>query len=269
MNIVCIGAHPDDPEFYAGASLALWAAQGHKVLSVSLTDGRIGHHADAPETLAARRAAEVREAARRGGYASVVLGYPDGELEPSLDARRRIVRVIREAGADVVLGHRSVDYHPDHRYAGLLLQDASFMVTVPHFCPETPALRRNPIFLNMMDRFTRPAPVRADLPVDADAAMDRKWALLDAMESQFYEWLPWLDGCPDAVPPAADPQGRLAFLKEYYTPWLNWAAGRHREALCRWYGARGDAVVFAEVFEVSEYGRQPDEAELRALCPAI
>ncbi len=267
MNIVCIGAHPDDPEFYAGASLTLWAAQGHNVLSVSLTDGRIGHHAAPPDLLAPRRAEEVCEAARRGGYGSRILGFHDGELEPTLDARKRLVRVIREARADIVLGHRSVDYHPDHRYAGLLLQDAAFMVTVPHFCPETPALRRNPVFLNMMDRFTRPAPVRADLAVDVDAAMDRKWALLDAMESQFYEWLPWLDGRLDAVPSASDPQGRLAFLKEYYSPWLSWVAERHREALRHWYGARGDSVEFAEVFEVSEYGRQPDEAELRALCP--
>ncbi len=269
MNIVCIGAHPDDPEFYAGASLALWAAQGHQVWSVSLTDGRIGHHVVPPDRLAPLRAAEVQEAARRGKYTSRILSFRDGELEPSLDARKRLVRIIREAKADVVLGHRSVDYHPDHRYAGLLLQDAAFMVTVPHFCAETPALRRNPIFLNMMDRFTRPAPVRADLPVDVDAAMDRKWALLDAMESQFYEWLPWLDGRADEVPPASDPEARLAFLKQYYSPWLNWAAESHRGALRRWYGARGDDVQFAEVFEVSEYGRQPDEAELRALCPAL
>ncbi len=267
MNIVCIGAHPDDPEFYAGASLILWAARGHNVLSVSLTDGRIGHHADPPDVLAARRADEVREAARRGGYNSIILGYPDGELEPTLEARRRVVRVIREAQADIVLGHRAVDYHPDHRYAGMLVQDAAFMVTVPHFCPETSALRRNPVFLTMMDRFTSLSAVRADLAVDADAAMDRKWALLDAMQSQFYEWLPWLDGRLDDVPPASDPQGRLTFLKEYYSPWLNGVAGRHREALRRWYGARGDDVAFAEVFEVSEYGRQPDEAELRALCP--
>ena len=213
MNIVCIGAHPDDPEFYAGASLALWAAQGHKVWSVSLTDGRIGHHAEPPDRLAPRRAAEVEEAARRGGYASRILGFPDGELEVSLAARRRVVRVIREAEADVVLCHRSVDYHPDHRYTALLVQDAAFMVTVPHFCPEVPALGRNPLFLSMMDRFTRPAPVRPDLPVIVDAAMDVKWSLLDAMESQFYEWLPWLDRRIGEVAARGGP-GRASVLSQ-------------------------------------------------------
>ncbi len=269
MNIVCVGAHPDDAEFYAGGSMLLWTDQGHKVTAVSLTNGDIGHHGMEPAELAARRAAESREAARRGGYDTLTLGHHDGELMPSLEARKELVRLLRRLQADVVLSHRPCDYHPDHRYTAMLVQDAAFMVTVPRFCPETPALRANPLFLFMMDAFTRPAAIRPDMLVDVDGVMDRKWALLDAMESQFYEWLPWLDRrLGEVPPPEAGAEARRAWLVRHYSPWLAEFTNQHRDDLCRMYGERGGSIHFAEVFEVSEYGRDPDTEELFALCPA-
>jgi N-acetylglucosamine malate deacetylase 1 len=275
MNIVCIGAHPDDAEFHAGGTLFAWARAGHAVHMVSMTNGNAGHHRERGDALARRRRLESEASARRMREAagpdarvtSLVLDHNDGELMPTLEARREVVRIIRAAGADIVLSHRPWDYHPDHRYTAVLVQDAAFMVVVPAFCPETPALKKNPLFFYMMDQFTKPAPFRPDVAVDTTASMDLKWDLLDAMESQVYEWLPWLEGAPDAVP--SDPAQRRACMIEQWAPFFRDAAGRGRKSLRRWYGAAADAAEFAELFEICEYGARPGESELRELFPFL
>lgn len=266
MNIVCIGAHPDDCEVSAGGTCVKWARQGHRVLLVSTTNGDKGHHAMSGGALVRRRLREAQLSAERGGVSSLVMPNPDGELTLTLETRKQVVRVIREAEAQIVLTHRPWDYHPDHRYTALLVQDAAFMVTVPNFCPETPCLERNPVFLSLMDSFTRPAPFQPDVAVDVDDAMETKLAMLDAMESQVYEWLPWLDGTLDTVP--ADPRERKEWLLQNRDPFFRHPAVQGREALRRWYGAeRGDQVKYAELFEVSEYGHRPSEEELADLFP--
>lgn len=265
MNIIAFGAHPDDAEWYAGGTLVKWARGGHRVLSVSLTNGDIGHHEESPAALARRRAAEMQRCAARAGIESIVLEHHDGELLPSLEVRREIVRLIRENRADLVLTHRPWDYHPDHRYTAVAVQDAAFMVMVPHFCPETPALRYNPVFFYMMDHFAKPIPFQPDVAVDVTDAMDIKWAMLDAIESQMYEWLPWLEGKRDQVPAGAEQ--RLAWLQRELSPFFRAPAERSREVVRQWYGPAGDRAEFVELFEVCEYGRQPSKEELRALFP--
>lgn len=265
MNIVCVGAHPDDPECYAGGTMTLWAQAGHTVHAISLTNGDIGHYAVTGPLLAARRLTEAREAARRGGYRSSIFENHDGELLPTLETRKALVCLLRECRADIVLTHRPWDYHPDHRYAAQIVQDAAFMVTVPHYCPESPRLECNPVFLYMMDLFRKPVPFNPEVGVNVDPVMDRKWALLDAMPSQFYEWLPWLDGKRETVP--EDGAERLAWLREQWSGFLGAMTDRFRPALERRYGAQGASIVFAEFFEVCEYGRQPGAAELESLFP--
>ena len=142
LRIICFGAHPDDAEYKCGGTAAKWARLGHRVKLVSVTNGDIGHWRMAGGALAKRRMAESKETCRRLGVESQVLDIHDGELLPSLENRRTITRLIREWEADVVISHRPWDYHPDHRYVGLLVQDAAFMVTVPYFCPDVP-LRTN------------------------------------------------------------------------------------------------------------------------------
>jgi len=235
MNIVCFGAHPDDGEYFAGGTAVKWARQGHRVLLVSLTNGDVGHMASSGGTLARRRADEARESARRGGFEHRVLDHHDGELQPTLELRKEVVRIIREARADVVLTHRPYDYHPDHRYASLAVQDAAFMVTVPYFCPDTPRLERNPVFFYLLDPFTKPAPFVPDVAVDVDDAMEVKWSLLDAMESQFYEWLPWLEGMAEAAP--ADARERRGWLERNYAFLFERMTEAARESLARRYGA--------------------------------
>ena len=194
MRIIVFGAHPDDCELEAGGTAARWAKLGYKVKFVSVTNGDIGHHQMAGAILARRRTDEVKKCAQILGIETEVLDIHDGELLPTLENRRIITRKIREWKADVVIAPRPNDYHPDHRYTGILVQDAAFMVIVPSFCPDVPALRKNPVFLYTEDDFKKPNPFSPDVVVPIDPVFDLKVACIDALESQFYEWNPWLFG---------------------------------------------------------------------------
>src|SRR5215213_1647064 len=178
---ICFGAHPDDWELKVGGTAALWAEKGHKVKFVSVTNGDVGHWRESGPPLARRRKAEVEAAAKVLGIEVEVLDIHDGELEPTLANRRTITRLIREWNADLVLSHRPNDYHPDHRNVGVLVQDAAYMVTVPYFCPDTPYLKKNPVFLYYEDRFTKPNRFSADIVVAIDEVIDKKLAVVEAL----------------------------------------------------------------------------------------
>ncbi len=262
IRVIAIGAHPDDCDIKAGGIAAKYAALGHKVRFVSVTNGDAGHQAEGGGMLAARRRAEARESGRRLGIEYIVLDNHDGELVPSLDVRLQIIRQIREWDADIVIAPRPNDYHPDHRYTGILVQDASYMVTVPNIASDTPAIKKNPLFLYFSDRFSRPQPFRPDIVVAIDDVLEKKYSGLDAHVSQFYEWLPWHAGVLDEVP--ADPDARLAWLKSQRSFAIR---DEWREAARTRYGADADAIRNAEAFEITEYGMQPSEDQIRALMP--
>ena len=187
LRIICFGAHPDDCEIQAGGVAAMWAAKGHKVKLISVTNGDIGHWREAGGPLAVRRKSEVENAARILGVTTEVLDIHDGELLPTIENRRTITRLIREWKADIVMSPRPNDYHPDHRYTGVLVQDAAYMVTVPFFCPDVPCLKKNPVFLYYPDSFQKPNPFQPDIAVAIDRVIEKKLDALDTLVSQFYE----------------------------------------------------------------------------------
>jgi N-acetylglucosamine malate deacetylase 1 len=264
VRIVVFGAHPDDAEIRAGGTAALWARQGHCVQLISVTNGDIGHYAMSGPALAARRLAEAQAADEHLGAATRVLDIHDGELEPTLANRRTITRVIREWNADIVIAHRPNDYHPDHRYVGVLVQDSAYMVTVPKFCPETPHLRSNPVFLYSEDGFERPNPFRPDIVVAIDDVVDKKAEALVKMESQFVE-----GGANGSEPKdAADRDARRQRAFAGFKARSAWTADRFRKKLVELYGeGLGKKVRYAEAFEVCEYGRHPNADEIRKLFP--
>ena len=266
MRIIVFGAHPDDCEIDAGGTAARWSKAGYKVKFVSVTNGDIGHHEAAGAILARRRTAEVQAAASILGVETEVLDIHDGELLPTLENRKTITRKIREWKADVVIGPRPNDYHPDHRYTGILLQDAAFMVIVPSFCPDVPSLRKNPVFLYTEDSFRKPNPFVADVVVSTDAVFGDKVAAIDKIESQFYEWNPWLDGKLDQVP--RDKVARRAWLSGAFGRRYGATANRFRAKLVEELGEEaGKAVKTAEAFEVCEYGTQPSKDDLKRIFP--
>ena len=206
LRIICFGAHPDDCELQVGGVAAMWAAKGHHVKLVSVTNGDIGHWREAGGPLALRRKAEVQRADEILGVTCEVLDIHDGELLPTIENRRTITRLIREWNADIVMGPRPNDYHPDHRYTGVLMQDAAYMVTVPFFCPDVPCLRHNPVFLYFPDSFQKPNPFQPDVAVAIDSVIQKRLDALDALESQFYEG--GANGSADLMPSDPAKQAR-------------------------------------------------------------
>jgi LmbE family N-acetylglucosaminyl deacetylase len=266
-RILIIGAHPDDCEYFAGGTAALWRARGDLVRFVSVTNGDAGHFSMLRGELGVRRRAEARRAGAVAGIEYTVLGHHDGELQPTIEAREEIIRLIRECSPDLVLTHRPYDYHPDHRYTAALVLDAAYLVTVPLLCPETRHLDRNPVFGYLWDDFQRPAPFRADVVVPVDAVMETKWRMLDAHESQFYEWLPFNLGWDLSRIPS-DPSTRLAWIAERFEEPLARVATKIRAARPEYRGAEiADGVVFVEAFEIGEHGRRPSAAEIAELFP--
>ena len=265
LRIIAFGAHPDDCEIRAGGVAALWARQGHKVKFVSTTNGDIGHWKIAGGPLAKRRKAEVEEAARILGIETEVLDIHDGELMPTLDNRKTLVRLIREWKADIVLTHRPNDYHPDHRYTSVLVQDAAFMVICPFICPDVPHLKTNPVFLYFPDRFQKPNPFEADVVVDIDSVLDPKLEAMAALESQFAEGgvmgHEGLIAKNEAERAAAAQRVRGRFRTRFAA-----TANRFRKELIETYGEKhGKKVRTAEAFELCEYGRRPSPTELKKL----
>ena len=269
LRIIVFGAHPDDCEIRAGGTAALWARHGYQVKFVSVTNGDIGHWGMAGGALAQRRTREVQEAARILGITTEVLDIHDGELLPTLENRRLMTRLIRQWNADIVIGHRPNDYHPDHRYVGVLMQDCAYMVAVPFFCPDVPPLKSNPVFLFSHDNFQRPNPFRADIVVAIDEVIEQKLDALVVIESQFVEG--GALGSPEAAPKTEEErQRKREQVRESFRQRFARIANQYRDKLIELYGPeKGQAVKYAEAFEICEYGRQPSADDIRRLFPFI
>lgn len=266
LRVIVIGAHPDDCDECAAGAAVQWAAMGHQVKFLSLTNGDAGHQSQGGGALAKRRRAEAQEVARRLGIAEYeVLDNHDGELQPTLKVRLQVIRRIRQWKADVVILPRPNDYHPDHRNTGLVVQDAAYMVIVPNVASDTPPLAYNPVFLYCQDRFQKPNPFQPDIAIDIDEVYDQKIDAFDAHESQFYEWLPWTEHILNEVP--ADPVERKIWLAK---TWHRPITPAVKESLIKWYGKEKAAQIRnAEAFEICEYGHQPGENEIRHLFPML
>ncbi len=266
LNIIVFGAHPDDCDNKIGGTAALFAKMGHHVKFVSVTNGDAGHFAKGGGNLAKIRIAEAKEAGKRLGIdAYTVLDNHDAELFPTLSVRHQIIREIRNWNADVVITHRPVDYHPDHRYTGVLVQDAAYLVIVPNVAPDTAPLEKNPVFLYLQDHFQKPYPFQADIAVDITGVFGTKMNALDAHSSQFYEWLPWTEGKFKSVP-TEEGEKRKFLSKE----WSRTISPAVRASLKKWYGEKkANAAVHAEAFEICEYGKQPTDEEIRQLFPML
>ena len=268
LRVIAFGAHPDDCDQKAGGTAAKWAALGAQVKFVSVTNGDAGHQTEGGGALAKRRRAEAAEAARRFGIVAYdTLDNHDGQLVPSVDVREQVIRKIREWKADIVLAPRPNDYHPDHRYTGVLIQDAAYMVVVPNIAPDTPPLRKNPVFLYFQDGFQRPNPFRPDVVVDIDDVIERKLDALDALVSQFFEGGA---GGNEALVPKDDAgrAGRMRLVRGQFAERSAKSADEYRAKLAEAYGEeRGKRIQHAEAFELCEYGSQPSPEELRRLFP--
>lgn len=267
-RILVLGAHPDDAEFFAGGLLAEHHDLGAVIRLVSVTNGQSGHHAMASDALVARRR---REAAAAGSVIDseyVTWDFPDGSLQPSLELREAIIREIRTFAPDLVLTHRPFDYHPDHRAVGQAVQDASYLVMVPKIAPGYPPPMKEPVVAYMVDLFTRPNAFRPDAVLDATPHLDRVIDMLACHESQFYEWLPWIDRTVGSLPSVEGltEEERTDCLKR----WLgHWYLGRNSARTDRfWREAFGPRPQLVEAYEISEYAGKPTADTFARLFPS-
>ncbi len=268
LRLLIIGAHPDDADYHAGGTAALYRAAGHDVRMISVTNGDAGHHVQAGPPLATRRREEARKSGAVIGCPYDLLDVHDGELEPSLANRHKIIHLIRSYNPDLVLTHRPNDYHPDHRYTSQLVQDASYMLTVPPVVPATPHLMKMPVIAYLPDEFQKPYPFSPTVAVDVGPVVGKIVDMLHCHTSQFYEWLPYNTGVLDQVP--ADEPARRKWLAVGIEDRLRKQAARFRKLLVQCYGEkRGNAVEFAEAFEPCEYGAPLDDAAARRLFPFV
>ena len=262
-----IGAHPDDDDLMFGGTAIKLATLGHKVKFVSCCNGDAGHFSEKPSILAARREKEALASALVAEVDEYqILDNHDCELMPTLEMRKTITGIIRSFEPDVVISHRPCDYHADHRAVAQIVQDTAYLITVPLFCPEYKVPPVNPIYMFSYDKFQKPYPFSPHVAVAIDDVIPQKIKMLDCHRSQFYEWLPYNLGCLHKVPNSQDE--REKYLKDVWLYRNNEQAGQSRLLLRQKYGESNDVQVkFAETFELSEYGRQPEKGELDDLFP--
>ena len=266
LKLLILGAHPDDGEYHAGGLASIYRELGHEVRIVSLTNGQSGHHERPPKLLAEMRRAEAAAAGQVIGAEYVTWDIPDGELVADLATRQRVIREIRIFGPDLLLTHRPYDYHPDHRAAGQLIQDATYLVTVPNVLRDTPALYRDPVVAYMPDLFTTPCPMVPDVMLDVTERADTIVAMLACQRSQVFEWLPYEEGILDQVP--EDEDEKLVWLRNWVRRHMLPRAERFRKDLVAAYGPkRGNEIEFCEVYEISQYAAAPDLARRQQLFP--
>ena len=185
-------AHPDDVDFSAAGTLATWTGAGIEVAYLMVTDGDAGGFDDAvPRSeIAGLRRAEQRAAAKCLGVSDVrFLGYPDGRVEPTLDLRRDITRVIRQVRPDRMIipspernYQRLAPSHPDHRAVGSAALDAVYPdARNPYAFPELRTEGLEAWTVREVWISGGPAP---DHFVDVTDVFDRKIAVLRAHASQ-------------------------------------------------------------------------------------
>lgn len=271
MKILCIGAHQDDNEFRVGGMAYKWAKAGHEVRFLSMLNGSGGHHIMTPEETSARRYKESQKVAKLLNITYDVWDIEDCTLVADLEMRWKTIKYIREFNPDLIIAHRTNDYHADHRASGQLVQDATYLLTVPHTCPDVPAMRYMPVVMYNEDAFKYP-PFEADYVFKTDDVIDIKLEIAHINESQVYEWLPYTYG---QVVPETEAERRewlkginitedttdeeiLAQTRGYSVRFAKTAI-RFRDKLIERYGEEGKKIRYAEAFQLSEYGKKPSQ----------
>ncbi len=265
LRIMTIGAHPDDCELTTGGTCLMYTALGHQVKYVYATNGDAGHQRFSGSELASIRAAEAANGCAIGGFEHEIMENHDGYLDTGIRNRDSLIRLIRRFRPDLIFTHRTNDYHTDHRCAGQLVQDASYLLMVPNICPDVPALDFSPIIMHVADSFTKPVPFEATVAVRIDPVFAQKMQMVACHRSQFFEWLPWIGRYEGEVP--SEENTRLAWLSEQVGRWDASLADRVRPRLLARYGVQAEVTHYAEAFERSEYGGLLTDEMLQVLFP--
>ncbi len=263
-KVLSIGAHQDDADTSAGGLLKKLADKGWEVRLLSLTDGSRGtlHEELAGEPLAGIRRKEAAASGRCFGGRYDSWDIEDTRLTASLENRERLIRYIRGFSPDLIITNRPNDYHPDHRNAALLVQDASYLLTVPFCCPDVPNMERMPVMLYWHDSFQKPYPFRADVIVPVDGQLPTLVRAAACHESQFFDWLCW----PDHLEKVDWPREKqIADLGERFSRMLERLRDEYAAELLERFGDAAEHIRHVEVYEFCEYGEEPSAGFIEML----
>ncbi len=207
MNILAIGAHPDDIETSCGGTLAKYAKLGHKVFTATATNGNIGSATLSMEEIAAVRKEEARRAAAHIGAEYICLDYDDEMFFEDKAARLAFINLVRYCKADVILTHNPEDYNPDHELTSKIINDIAVMIPVEKIKTKSPAYDKIPIIA-----YFEPVNGLGFVPteyVDISDVIETKMAMCREHKSQ----VTWMqDNYQDAIG-----QNQKDFFDDYYT----------------------------------------------------
>ncbi len=186
MNILAVGAHPDDLEILCGGTLAKYAKRGDKVFMAHLCNGNMGGKNITSEELARIRDVEAKNSAAIIGAEALGPIAGDLDLYPTKEMRIAVVDIIRHAKPDVIITHSVNDYMPDHVITGQLVFDAALTATLPLFKTKLPPHEKiMPIYyMETLAGFL----FEPSHYVDITEFLETKKKMLLAHESQ-YKWL--------------------------------------------------------------------------------
>jgi LmbE family N-acetylglucosaminyl deacetylase len=266
-RILVLGAHPDDAEIFAGGLLCRQAQRQATIKIISVTDGRSGHHEIQPTELVVVRRKEAAASGAVIGSEYLTWDFPDGYLQPTLTVREAIIAEMRRFKPDLVLTHRPCDYHPDHRAVGHAVQDASYLVTVPHIVAEVPRLEVDPVVAYMPDLFTRPAPLIPDVILEITNELPTAVKMLGCHRSQVFQWLPYHDGLLAELPESEE--GKMIWLEGWVRKFIGGRETLWRDRLDQlgFPTSTSEKQYCFEGFEISQYAGKLTDAKREWLFP--
>ena len=194
MNILAIGAHPDDVEESCGGTLAKFASQGHKIFIATATNGNVGSSTLSMEEIANVRKEEARKAAAIIGAEYICLDYDDEMFFEDREARLKFIDLVRYCKADLILTHNPEDYNPDHELTSKIINDIAVMIPVAKLKTPNEPYDKIPIIA-----YFEPVAGLGFVPteyVDITDFMDTKIQMMNCHQSQI-SWMS--DNYKDAI----------------------------------------------------------------------
>lgn len=195
LNILAIGAHPDDLEILCGGTLAKFAKEGHDVIACHVCDGNKGSNIYSSEELVKMRRNEARQSAKLIGATSIWAGISDGEVVLDLESRVKIIDVLRQADPDLIITHSPNDYHSDHINVSRLVFEAAYLANLSLWKTKYPSTNKLP-YLYYMDNIAGANFIPEEY-VDITETIEVKVEMMMKMKSQL-GWLKEMHNC-DAV----------------------------------------------------------------------
>ena len=186
MNILAIGAHPDDCEEFCAGTLALYRRAGHRVVMCSATNGNIGSTTLSKEETARVRLGEARRSAAVIGAEYICLDYDDELFYETLDVRMAFINLVRHCKADVIFTHNPHDYNPDHELTSKIINDIAVMIPIAKL-----KTKEEPYDVIPSIWYFEPANSMGFVPtdyVDITDFYETKMKMLGCMESQ-KQWM--------------------------------------------------------------------------------